>query len=80
MRIRERFVRWYFRRVIGRCCPCEWPIKSRTLIRWCGRMDDAYDRLVFIDFARHYMAQATGHAPSGQSSDAGVCARSGSWP
>lgn len=61
MRIRERFVRWYFRRVIGRCCPCEWPIKSRTLIRWCGRMDDAYDRHAdpnpcAIDFRSHRSA------------------------
>lgn len=49
--MRDRFVRWYFGRVIGRYCPCEWawlPLVARKpLMNWCGRMDDAYDKLEF---------------------------------
>lgn len=49
------FVRWYMGRVAGRYCPCEWPIKSRRLIRLCGWIDDEYDRLSFIDFAAFHL-------------------------
>lgn len=51
-----RIVRWYMGRVAGRYCPCEWPVKIRPLIRLCGRIDDANERLDFIAFARWYMA------------------------
>lgn len=46
--VRDWFVTWYWRTfVIPERCPCSWPIKSKRLIQWCGRMDDAYDRIEF---------------------------------
>lgn len=43
------FVRWYMSRIAGRYCPCEWPIKSKLLMRLCGRIDDAAAREAFRD-------------------------------
>ena len=51
------FVRWYMGRVAGRYCPCEWPVKSKRLIRWCAWIDDEYDRLDFIRFIGFHMGQ-----------------------
>jgi hypothetical protein len=42
-------------RVAGRYCPCEWPIKSKRLIRLCGRVDDAVCNAEFRDFVHFHL-------------------------
>jgi hypothetical protein len=52
-----KLARWYMGRIASRYCPCEWPIRSKRLIRLCGRIDDLYvadekrkDLIRFIEF------------------------------
>ena len=59
-RLRERLAAWYMGRIAGRYCPCEWPYKSRWLIRLCGRIDDAYCNAQFRDFCHYHLAQHRG--------------------
>ena len=54
-RLRERLAAWYMERIAGRYCPCEWPYRSRRLIRLCGRIDDAYCNAQFRDFAHFHL-------------------------
>lgn len=52
---KERLAGWYMVRIAGRYCPCQWPIKSRRLIRLCGRIDDYFcDRAKLLDAAHFY--------------------------
>ena len=53
--VRERLARWYMSRVAGRYCPCEWPIKSKALIRLCGRVDDSVCNADFRDFVHFHL-------------------------
>ena len=59
--MKERLAAWYFRHFItpGRC-PCSLPVRSKFLIRLCGRVDDyharAIDRAQLRRFTHWYMA------------------------